>query len=98
MRIERHIIETTNSTPDFIASYVGIAAFFALVAAYHVKTDGWNPLKWKRSASNQIHRPPPKVVVPGRRRGYLHYPNPKAPMWETDNAKAIVNFIWGWLK
>lgn len=89
---------TPFSTPDFIASYVGIAAFFALVAAYHVKTDGWNPFHWRRHASNQLNRPPPKVVVPGRRRGYFHYPNPKAPFWESENAKATVNYIWGWLK
>jgi amino acid permease len=86
------------STPDFIASYIGIVAFFALIAAYHVKSDGWNPLKWKRNASMQIYRPPPVVVVPGRRRGHLDYPNPKAPIWDEENLKALVNFIWGWLK
>ncbi|KAF1961481.1 hypothetical protein CC80DRAFT_488742 [Byssothecium circinans] len=86
------------SMPDFIASYIGILAFFALVAAYHVKSDGWNPLNWRRNASMQIHRPPPKVVVPGRRRGQLELPNPKAPLWEPENVKALVAFIWGWLK
>jgi amino acid transporter len=46
----------------------------------------------------QIQRPPPKVVVPGRRRGHLEYPNPKEPIWNEENFKALVNFIWGWLK
>ncbi|KAF2199453.1 hypothetical protein GQ43DRAFT_116760 [Delitschia confertaspora ATCC 74209] len=86
------------SIPDFIASYIGIVVFFALIAAYHVKSDGWNPLKWKRNASMQIQRPPPKVVVPGRRRGHLELPNPKEPMWNEENFKATVNFIWHWLK
>ncbi|KAF2180177.1 hypothetical protein K469DRAFT_639942 [Zopfia rhizophila CBS 207.26] len=86
------------STADFVASYIGIVAFFTLVAAYHVKSDGWNPFKWRRSASMQIQRPPPKVVVPGRRRGHLEYPNPKEPIWNEENFKALVNFIWGWLK
>jgi len=72
--------------------------FFALVAAYHVKSDGWNPLKWRRNASMQIQRPPPKVVVPGRRRGQLVFPNPKRTIWDEENAKAMVLFIWGWLK
>lgn len=86
------------SIPDFLASYVGILVFFALVAAYHVKSDGWNPLKWRRNASMQIHRPPPKVVVPGRRRGHLEFPEPKEPIWAEENLKALVAFIWGWLK
>ncbi|KAF2261629.1 hypothetical protein CC78DRAFT_343555 [Lojkania enalia] len=86
------------STHDFLASYIGIVAFFALVAAYHVKSDGWNPLKWRRNASMQIHRPPPKVVCPGRRRGHLEYPNPKAPIWDEENLKALINFVWCWLK
>ncbi|KAF2016583.1 hypothetical protein BU24DRAFT_409674 [Aaosphaeria arxii CBS 175.79] len=89
---------TPFSTPDFLASYVGILAFFALVAAYHIKSDGYNPLKWRRNASMQIHRPPPKVVVPGRRRGHLIYPQPKEPVWNGENLKALVSFIWGWLK
>ncbi|PVH99630.1 hypothetical protein DM02DRAFT_656185 [Periconia macrospinosa] len=86
------------SMADFVASYVGILAFFTLIAAYHVKSDGWNPLKWRRNASMQIHRPPPRVVVPGRRRGQLEFPNPKAPVWEPENAKALIAFSWGWLK
>ncbi|KAF2744533.1 hypothetical protein M011DRAFT_470381 [Sporormia fimetaria CBS 119925] len=86
------------STHDFIASYVGIPAFFVLIAAYHVKSDGWDPRKWRRNASMQIHRPPPKVVVPGRRRGHLVYPDPKAPVWDPENLKALASFIWGWMK
>ncbi|KAF2710904.1 hypothetical protein K504DRAFT_453937 [Pleomassaria siparia CBS 279.74] len=86
------------SLPDFIASYIGILAFFALIAAYHVKSDGRNPMKWRRNASMQIHRPPPKVVVPGRRRGHLVFPNPKDPIWVEENFKAFIGFIWGWLK
>ncbi|KAF2274286.1 uncharacterized protein EI97DRAFT_435372 [Westerdykella ornata] len=86
------------STADFVSSYVGIPAFFALVAAYHVRSDGWNPLKWRRNASMQIQRPPPKVVVPGRRRGHLVYPNPKEPVWNEENLRALVAFIWGWMK
>ncbi|KAF2183908.1 hypothetical protein K469DRAFT_667627 [Zopfia rhizophila CBS 207.26] len=83
---------------DFIASYIGIVAFFTIVAAYHVKSDGWNPFKWRRNASMQISRPPPKVVVPGRRRGHLEFPNTKQPIWDKENFKALVNFIWVWLK
>jgi amino acid permease len=45
---------TPFSLPDFIASYVGILAFFALIAAYHIKSDGWNPMKWRRNASMQM--------------------------------------------
>jgi amino acid transporter len=86
------------SMADFVASYIGILAFFVLIAAYHVKSDGWNPLKWRRHASMQIQRPPPKVVVPGRRRGHFDLPNPKEPMWNEENLKAVVNFIWQWLK
>lgn len=88
---------TPFSKPDFVVSYIGIVAFFALTAAYHVKSDGWNPLKWRRNASMQIQRPPPKVVVPGRRRGALELPNPKVT-WTEENVKAFVNWIWVWLK
>ncbi|KAF2436819.1 proline-specific permease [Tothia fuscella] len=85
------------STPDFIVSYIGIVVFFLLVAAYHVKMDGWNPLSWKRHASLQIQRPPPKVVVPGRRRGILHLPNEKR-VFTVKNSKAFADWVWVWLK
>jgi amino acid transporter len=75
-----------------------IVAFFALVAAYHIKSDGWNPLKWRRNASMQLQRPPPKVVCPGRRRGQLEIPNPKRAIWDGENAKALLTFLWSWLK
>jgi amino acid transporter len=85
------------SLPDFIVSYVGILAFMIIVAAYHVRMDGWNPLKWKRHASMQIQRPPPKVVVQGRRRGKLHLPNRKH-LFALENGKAFADWVWVWLK
>jgi amino acid permease len=82
---------------DFIVSYISIAAFILLVGLYHIKSDGWNPLKWRVSASMQIQRPPPKVVVPGRRRGVLTLPDQKK--WFTeDNAKAVVDWLWVWIR
>jgi amino acid transporter len=86
------------NTGEFVAAYIAPVALFAIVAAYHIRSDGWNPFKWRRNASMQIMRPPPKVVVPGRRRGRLQLPNPKLPLWERQNLQAIVSFIWVWLK
>ena len=74
-----------------------IIVFFALVAAYHVKSDGWNPLKWRRSASMQLARPQPMVVAPGRRRGQLVFPNHKN-YWSEENFKAVGEWVWCWLK
>ncbi|OCK99929.1 uncharacterized protein K441DRAFT_652205 [Cenococcum geophilum 1.58] len=81
----------------FVASYISIIVFFALVAAYHVKSDGWNPLKWKRSASMQLARPQPMVVAPGRRRGQLVFPNRKKYLSE-ENFKAFGEWVWCWMK
>lgn len=85
------------SVPDFIVSYVGILAFGLIVAAYHVRMDGWDPRKWKRHASMQIQRPLPKVVVQGRRRGTLHLPNRKF-LLAGENWKAFADWVWVWLK
>ncbi|OCL15268.1 hypothetical protein AOQ84DRAFT_411865 [Glonium stellatum] len=82
---------------EFIASYISIIVFFALIAAYHVKSDGWNPLKWRRAASMQLARPPPMVVAPGRRRGQLIFPNRKK-CWSEENFKALMEWVWCWLK
>ncbi|KAL5389219.1 hypothetical protein DPSP01_002532 [Paraphaeosphaeria sporulosa] len=85
-------------TADFLASYSVIAAYVLIIAAYHVRSDGWRLWKWRRHASLNIQRPPPKVVVPGRRRGRLHLPNPKHALWEADNMRAIGAWMWLWLK
>lgn len=85
------------SVPDFIVSYIGILAFFVIIALYHMKTDGVMPWKWRRHASMQIHRPPPKIVVSGRRRGVLNLPNEKR-LFVPENFEAVAMWIWCWLK
>lgn len=77
--------------------YFQIVAFFLLVALYHIKTDGLNPFSWRLSSSMQIQRPPPKVVVPGRRRGVLDLPNKKKTFAE-ENVQSFVDWLWVWLK
>ncbi|KAF1817393.1 proline-specific permease [Eremomyces bilateralis CBS 781.70] len=82
---------------DFIVSYVGPVAFLILILFYHIKSDGWNPANWRWSASMQIQRPPPKVVVSGRRRGKLVFPDQKE-LFTSDNGKSLLEWIWVWLK
>jgi amino acid transporter len=82
---------------DFIVSYIGIVAFFVIVALYHMRTDGLAPWKWRRHASLQIQRPPPKIVVAGRRRGTLHLPN-KKKWFTTENFEAMMVWLWCWLR
>ncbi|KAN0079641.1 Amino acid permease/ SLC12A domain containing protein [Elaphomyces granulatus] len=84
-------------TKDFIVSYIGIVAFIILVMLYHIKSDGLNPLRWRLSASMEIQRPPPKVVVAARRRGVLHLPDQKQ-LFTEENAKAIIDWVWVWVK
>jgi yeast amino acid transporter len=66
-----------------------------MVALYHMKSDGYNPLKWRVSASMQIQRPPPKVVVPGRRRGQLEWVDKD---WTWANVKALIDWVWVWVR
>lgn len=85
---------TPFSTPDFIVSYIGIVAFAVIVCLYHIKMDGWNPLNWRRHASMEIFRPPPKAVVPGRRRGVLEIKDEKGSF----KVMGLVDWLWCWLK
>ena len=83
--------ESTLSPP------LQIAAFFVLIALYHIKSDGLNPLRWRFSASMQIERPPPIVVVSSRRRGVLILPDRKR-LVTLDNARAFIDWVWVWVK
>lgn len=82
---------------DFIVSYIGPVAFGLLIALYHIKSDGWNPMRWRWNASMQIQRPPPKVVASGRRRGKLVFPDEKE-LFTGDNARTLAEWVWVWLK
>jgi hypothetical protein len=85
------------ATQDFVVSYISIIGFIVLTSLYHIKTDGLNPFKWRFSASMQLQRPPPKVVVLARRRGALELPDKKS-LFTEDNAKAFADWIWTWIK
>jgi amino acid permease len=87
---------TPFSSNDFIASYISVVVFFVVISLYHIKSDGWNPWNWRWSPSMQIQRPPPMVVA-GRRRGILQFPNRKRP-FSSENFAAILDWIWVWLK
>lgn len=84
-------------TPDFIASYIGIAAFVVLTILYHIKLDGYDVRKWRFRPSMQIQRPPPKIVAPEKRRGKLRLPDRKR-LLTVDNAKAYADWLWVWIK
>lgn len=89
--------KTPFSVNDFLASYFSIAVFFIVIGLYHIKSDGWNLWKWKWNPSMQLQRPPPKVVVPGRRRGILEIPNRKDP-FSSENVMAFLSWVWVWMK
>lgn len=87
------------SLPDFVASYISILIFVALVAAYHVKDENeWNPFRWTRRATMDIDNPiATREKDLRQRKGRLHRANRKK-IFCKENGKRALEFIWIWLK
>ena len=87
------------SPPDFIASYISVAIFIVLVAAYHVKAEReWNPFRWSRRATMDIDNPvATREKDMRKRRGRLHRANRKTFLCR-ENARRMLEFVWVWLK
>jgi len=88
---------TPFSSADFIASYISIPVFCCIVAAYHVKLDGWNPKQWSFRNSRELLQPPPEVVLREDRVGSLRLPN-STKLFSRENALPFLKWVWAWLK
>lgn len=83
---------------DFIAAYISILIFLIFVAAYHVKMDRtWNPLKWSRSASEDLNNPVKAVPRdPSRRRGKLSR-SQRDRVISQQNLLSFWEWVWTWV-
>ncbi|KAI1336878.1 hypothetical protein F5Y15DRAFT_418446 [Xylariaceae sp. FL0016] len=85
------------SVSDFVACYIAIIVLIAIVMLYQVKFWGWNPLNWRRRATNELQIPRPEIATSVPRRGEL-------ALLDTDNLfirknmRQFVRWIWVWLK
>jgi amino acid transporter len=87
------------STPDFLAAYMSIPIFIAIVALYHMKDDiDWRPWRWERRVTMDISTPVcTREKDAEKRKGRLHRAN-KDVFWCWDNFEALVKFVWTWLQ
>jgi len=97
---------------DFVASYISVPAFITLSAAYFLKTRGFNPANWHRRAPGlaglesvgpivvQDHnqREPCSFCHMRHRRGRLVLTKEKGPEANAQKARAILEWVWTWLK
>ena len=81
---------------DFVASYISVFVFIALVIVYHVKEEGINPLSWTRNTSNDLTNVV-SVAKPHRRKGKFHRVD-KDKALTKNNIKAFFEVIWVWMK
>lgn len=74
-----------------------IIVFIVISLLYHIKLQGFNPLKWSFDANEDLRGP----VMAARNRDYprgtFHLPN-KERVWALENAAAAGKWIWVWIK
>ncbi|KAH0544742.1 hypothetical protein FGG08_001109 [Glutinoglossum americanum] len=85
------------SSPDFVASYVGLAIFAVMAMAYHISLDGWDPRAWKRNVNYDLQHPPPTIVATRERVGRLGEVDIDNA-FSRQNANTFGSWIWAWLK
>ncbi|KAF2463996.1 uncharacterized protein BDR25DRAFT_272286 [Lindgomyces ingoldianus] len=98
------------SKKDFVAAYIAVVLFIAISLAYFVKDRGFSPRNWRVLALklSGLESVGPIVVVSDsvlkpcdfcgarHRRGHLHFPD--KILFSKNNARALVEWIWTWLK
>ncbi len=87
------------SHADFLAAYLSIPIFFIIVIIYHLKDEvDWRPWRWGRRLTMDIASP---IVTrekdPEKRKGRLHRRD-RRKFWVRENARAVGEFVWTWLK
>ncbi|KAF2177156.1 hypothetical protein K469DRAFT_733062 [Zopfia rhizophila CBS 207.26] len=95
---------------DFIASYIAVVIFIVLSLAYFIKDRGFSPRNWKVFAiklvgleivgpivvASENITEPCKFCRARHRRGHLRFPDKQMFTW--NNGRAVVEWIWTWLK
>jgi len=98
------------SNEDFVASYIGIILLIVLSIAYFIKDRGFYPRNWRVIATglSGLESVGPIEVSPNRllkpcefcgakhRRGNLHFPDKR--IFTQGNARALVEWMWTWMK
>ncbi|KAI9893089.1 MAG: hypothetical protein M1814_000636 [Vezdaea aestivalis] len=84
------------SAADFIASYISVVVFIFLVSAYHVKEEGWNPMRWGRRYTMDTDRPL-EVQEGAKRKGQFSRVD-KSAYLSAENAKGLAQWVWVWMK
>ncbi|ORX97604.1 amino acid permease/ SLC12A domain-containing protein [Clohesyomyces aquaticus] len=84
-------------TADFVACYVPILLFAVISMGYQIKLNGWNPLNWRRRASRELQNPPPQFATSSPRRGHIAFKDPEN-LFTGANLRALVRWIWVWMK
>lgn len=97
-------------TRDFVASYISVVLFLVLTLAYYVKDRGFSPTNWKTLAVKLVGLESVGPIVVNaestsqpcafcgakHRRGHLRFPDKR--LFTSRNFKAVVEWIWVWLK
>jgi len=87
------------SSADFLAAYLSVPIFVGIAAAYHFKDEpDWMPWRWSRRVTMDIANPvSTREKDPEKRKGRLHRAN-RDRFWCWENGRAIVDFVWTWMK
>lgn len=95
---------------DFVASYIAIILFLVLTVAYYFKDRGFSPSNWRTLAVKLVGLESVGPIVVNadsiskpcafcgarHRRGHLRFPDKE--VLTTRNFKAMIEWIWVWLK
>lgn len=87
------------SHADFLAAYMAVPIFLAVVILYHVKDEPeWGPWTWGVRRTMDIGNPvETREKDPERRKGRLHRAN-RDVVWSVANAKSFLGWVWVWVK
>jgi hypothetical protein len=72
--------------------------FAVIVMAYHVRSDGWNPRRWKRGVNQELQHPMPVRLERGKSRiGKLELVDTENA-FSKDNITSFGRLVWDWVK
>jgi amino acid transporter len=105
-----HTFLSPMKTAEFVAIYIGIIIFIVLSMAYCIKNRGFSPRNWRTFAiglsglgtvgpvvvSADSINTPCAFCKAKHRRGHLHFPD--SGLFSKNNARALGEWIWAWLK
>jgi amino acid transporter len=97
-------------TQDFVASYIAIVLFFVITIAYFIKDRGFHPRNWRKltvnfiglesvgpiAVSKEVIAEHCKFCDAKHKRGHLKLPDRN--LFTRRNSRALVEWVWVWLK